>query len=189
MRLVRVTAAATLGLGLLAGCSDGGTASQTLPSASSSPASTSAALLPLGPPDMPMPDEAREQTAAGAEAFLRYYIDILNYTQSELTPTYVRDLSEQCATCNAFADGVDGYVHQGYRLSGGRIALTSASNAVLKGDEAEFSVALTQQPLTVTNEAADVVETAPESSFPASGASLSWDAAQSSWLMTEITIQ
>ncbi len=65
---------------LLSGCSEKHEANDTLPSTSA--AETTEALPALGPADFPVPDEARTKDAAGAEAFLRYWIDLLNRQQS-----------------------------------------------------------------------------------------------------------
>ena len=63
-----------VGTTLLTGCSEKQGANETLPS--SSAAETSDALPEIGPADFPVPDEARTKDAAGAEAFLRYWIDL-----------------------------------------------------------------------------------------------------------------
>src|SRR4051794_26604224 len=107
MRLVRVAAVVLAGAAVLTGCSDGGTANETLPSTSTTAAETSEALEPLGPPDLPMPAEAREQTAAGAQVFLTYYVALMNHAQEQSTSRFVRDLSVDCSTCISFADGID----------------------------------------------------------------------------------
>ena len=68
-----------LATALLSGCSEKDEANSTLPSTSA--AATTEALPPVGPADFPVPDEARTKDAAGAEAFLYYWIDLLNRQQ------------------------------------------------------------------------------------------------------------
>ncbi len=63
-----------VGAALLSGCSEKQEANDTLPTPSA--AETTEALPELGPPDLPMPAEAREQTVEGADAFTRYYVEI-----------------------------------------------------------------------------------------------------------------
>jgi hypothetical protein len=59
-----------VGTTMLGGCSEKVEANDTLPTTSAS--QTSAELPPLGPPDLPMPEQAREQTAEGADALTAY---------------------------------------------------------------------------------------------------------------------
>ncbi|WP_369140761.1 DUF6318 family protein [Modestobacter versicolor] len=190
MRLVRVAAATATAVVLLAGCSDGGTANETLPSTSSTAAETTESLPPLGPPDLPMPDEARQQTPAGAEAFLQYFIQLMNAAQEQATSEYVRSLSLQCATCDTFADGVDNYAKLQYRYDGGEIVLGSVSAPSITGGNAEFALALVQDRLSVIgpdgSPIADLVSEA--ANYPASGAIVTWDSARETWLMTTLTI-
>ncbi|TQN42141.1 hypothetical protein FHU33_1535 [Blastococcus colisei] len=80
-----------VGTALLTGCSEKQEANHTLPS--SSAAETSEALPEIGPPELPMPAEAREKTADGAEAFTRYYVEIYNHALRTLDTTWMRDLS------------------------------------------------------------------------------------------------
>jgi hypothetical protein len=67
---------------LLTGCSEKQEASTTLPTTSA--AETTEVLPQLGPADFPVPDEARTKDAAGADAFLRYYIELSNRQQELL---------------------------------------------------------------------------------------------------------
>ncbi|MCW2620397.1 MAG: hypothetical protein JWR28_3546 [Modestobacter sp.] len=191
MRLVRVAAVAVAGAAVLAGCSDGGTANETLPSTSTSAAETSESLEPLGPPDFPVPDKAREKTAEGASAFLGYYIALMNRSQTTLSSEGLLDLSLNCDACSTFAEGLDEYKEQGLLLQSGGIRLDGASDPYLKDATAEFSVALTQLPLSVTTPDGSprLDMSGAEASYPASGALITWDQARSTWVMTELTIQ
>ena len=191
MRVVQVAAAAVAGVAVLAGCSGGQTANETLPSTSASVADASARLPPLGPPDLPMPDEAREQTPAGAEAFLEYYVALINDSQQRSSSEYLRRLAARdCDTCTAFADGVDSYRTKGYSLSGGLVELASTSDPLMHEDTAEFFLSLRQAPSTVVTSTGDSLPELAEgeTSYPASGATLVWDDNQSSWLMSALTI-
>ena len=69
---LRLVAGLAAGAVVLSGCSERQEASDTLPEADASPSASQPELPPLGPPDLPMPAEARTQDAAGAEAFVQY---------------------------------------------------------------------------------------------------------------------
>ena len=101
------TALGCLVLGTLAltGCSAKQEASDTLPTASETPSAEE--LPPLGPADFPVPAEARTKDAAGAEAFLRYYIELLNRQQAIPAGQPLRDLSPECDTCLRIARAFD----------------------------------------------------------------------------------
>src|SRR4051794_41324347 len=71
---LRLVAGLAVAMALVGGCSSKHEANDTLPSASETSATPS--LEPLGPADLPMPDDARSQDAAGAEAFVRYYMAV-----------------------------------------------------------------------------------------------------------------
>ena len=86
-----------VGTALLTGCSEKVEANDTLPSTSA--AETTEALPPVGPADFPVPDEARTKDAAGAEAFLRYYIDLINRQQAIPAGQPLRDLGPDCQDC------------------------------------------------------------------------------------------
>src|SRR4051794_20279988 len=96
---------------MLGGCAAKHEASDTLPSASETSASPS--LEPLGPADFPVPDEARTQDAAGAEAFLRYYLELVTHQQAK-DGAPLRDLSHGCDLCLSLADRVDEDSAHGY---------------------------------------------------------------------------
>jgi hypothetical protein len=83
-----------IGTALLTGCAEKQEANQTLPSTSASP--TTEALPEIGPADFPVPDEARTKDAAGAEAFLRYWIDLLNRQQAIPAGQPLRELGPEC---------------------------------------------------------------------------------------------
>jgi hypothetical protein len=75
------------------------------------PASSVTSLTTPPDPDEPpapvMPDLAKQNSIAGAKAFVRYYIDVLNYAFSELQPTRLDALSPAgCGLCRSFVGGV-----------------------------------------------------------------------------------
>ena len=114
---LRLVAGLAAGAVVLSGCSERKEASDTLPGADASPSATEAALPPLGPPDLPMPAEARTQDAAGAEAFVRYYIDLINRTSTVMDAAPLREFSDGCTECNRIAADTEGDASAGHRYN------------------------------------------------------------------------
>ena len=192
VRQVRLAVAGLVAVAALVGCSDGGgKASESLPSTSRTAASSSASLPPLGPADFPVPVEARQQTPAGAKAFVAYYVELMSRAQLELQPDGLRDLSSDCDVCQRFADGIDGYRQMGLHATGGGIHLDGVSEPAVTGSRAEFSIGLTQAAFNLSNPdgTARPDLSAVGKTFPASGAATVWSTTDMSWLMAEITIQ
>lgn len=189
MRRMAALAAAVVCAAALAGCSSGGQASETLPTTStaSGSAEPSETLRPLGPPDLPMPAEAREQTPAGAEAFLRYYMDVYNLAQRTLDSQYMREFSRDCATCDQLADDIDADQALRYTYEGGALTVNGVSPPVLSGSQAETAFSITQAPLTVLgSDGSPVPElTFPERNSPGCGAIMAWSNETSSWVISQ----
>ena len=104
---LRLLAGLAAGAVVLSGCSERQEAADTLPEADATPSASEPELPPLGPPDLPMPAEARHQDAAGAEAFVRYYIDLINRTSMVMDAAPLRELSNGCADCHCIATATD----------------------------------------------------------------------------------
>ena len=67
-----------------------------------------------------MPDLARENTDAGAEAFVRHYIDTLNYARSSGALEPIEALSDpECINCNVTFDTMRGVFGRGGKYEGG----------------------------------------------------------------------
>jgi hypothetical protein len=187
MRLVRVAAAAVASVAVLAGCSDGGTANETLPSTSSdSAAETSESLPPLGPPDLPMPAEAREQTAVGAEAFIRYYMAIYTAAEASMDPTYLDQFSQGCALCDSIINTLRDDATAGYSYEGGQVTVTDVSFGAISGSRVEGAFSIDQSSLTVHgNDGAAIADLGAPAESLNCGAILSWSADDASWVFTQ----
>lgn len=106
-----MAAAALVTSACLAGCSGGdsdNSADSGLPSKSESttptaPATETTPASATQPPELP--DLATRQSQAGARAFARFYIDLLDYAQhtGDVQPL-VRSSSGDCAGCNNYID-------------------------------------------------------------------------------------
>jgi len=187
MRMVRVTAAVAASVALLAGCSRGEQANETLPSSSTStsaePSETTPALPPIGPADFPMPVEARKKTEAGAEAFLDYYIAV-EARSDEGEP--IRQISSECAVCRYVADQKDADLAKGYQSSGGD-GPTTVIESIVQGDQANVIFSTSASEVSVVDANGLPV---PDRGDPAVtslelDAFMVWDVGRTTWLMTE----
>lgn len=189
MRLVRTVAATAVGVALLASCSNGEPANETLPPASSSAAETSESLPPLGPPDMPMPAEAREKTAAGAEAALRYYLTLMTH-QAGIGGQPLRDLSRDCDFCDFIAQRYDEDAAAKFSYQGGEVSIDSLSPPALSGDTAEFSFSMTQESIVIVSADGQPVPGRGEGRLAAlnTGAVMTWSRESSAWYMNQLIV-
>ena len=71
-----------------------------------------------------MPDEARTQDAAGAEAFVRYYIELINRTSTVMDAQPLRDFSDGCRDCDRIAGSIEEDTQAGKRYAGGEIIIS-----------------------------------------------------------------
>lgn len=189
--LVRTTLGCVLaGTVLLTGCAEKQEASTSLPTAE--PAPTTESLPPLGPADMPMPAEARTQDAAGAEAFVRYYFDLLNQSLETMDPQHLRSLADDgCDVCERIAKETESDAAQGYSYAGGELAIASdISVVVIAPDEAQSAFIADQAPMTVLDGSGVPV---PDLTFDgerglSSGAIAVWDSFKRTWLLSELTL-
>jgi type IV pilus biogenesis protein CpaD/CtpE len=172
---------------LVGGCSSKHEANDTLPSASETSASPS--LEPLGPADLPMPADAREQTAAGAEAFFRYYLDLYDYSKRSLQSSDLRSISASCSTCNRLADQIDEDAKAGYVYQGGDASIDSFADPVIEGATAKLAFVLREAPLSLAKDGQPVQGLSfPERVSPASGALLSWDDGRMTWVINQLDV-
>lgn len=181
-----VAAVTCLATALLAGCS-GGTQqpSTTLPT-TSAPAAASPTLPPLGPPDFPVPAEARAKTIAGATAFNRYYVDLMTHQAVSLDSAPLRDLSRGCNNCDGLADTYDEMRAADQHYLGGELSITSTGGTILNGDEAQTAFVLQQEKLQVLDARGAEVpgRTHPLSRYSAAFV-LDWDIQRLTWVVTQ----
>lgn len=176
---------------LAAGC--GGEeqqASTELPSASSTSAEATPELPPLGPVDFPVPDEARVQDEAGAEAFLRYYIDLINRQQAVPAGDPIRSLGPECQQCLVIAQRFDEAAQSGWRLQGGEIQLVGEPGITFEGDSAQFSFLARADAASAVTADGELVPgvSQPAQSRIASALTVAWSAERLSWLATGLEL-
>ena len=189
MRLVRIAGVAVVGMTVLAGCSNGGQANETLPSASPSAAETSESLPPLGPPDLPMPAEAREQTEAGAIAAGRYFIELTvrAYQQGDAEP--IADVSRDCDYCESLITGVEEDAAAANRVTGGDVSFRDSGQATLDGNGAEIAFTVQQTALTVTSPDGQMITDRAQPSFQVFTAlAATWSSELKAWIVNQVTI-
>jgi hypothetical protein len=181
---LRVGAGLLVTATLLSGCSEKQEANETLPGTSA--AETTPGLAPLGPEDLPMPDEARTQDAAGAEAFVRYYIELINRTSDVMDPEPLRQFSDGCRDCDRIATNAEAGAQSGYRYEGGDITVTEVAPPHVEGETGEMAIRVDQATLVVLDSSGTRVEESSSEAFKALAGSVAvrWDPAMDSWLMT-----
>ncbi len=189
-RVFRTAAALAVAAAALAGCSEAEPASETLPAATGEPSPTTETLPPLGPADFPMPAEARTQDAAGAEAFTRYYIGLINRTSTVMDAAPLREFSQGCRDCDRIASDTENDAAQGYRYEGGELTIKEIGSAIREDGSAAISFTVDQSSLWVLDAQGQPVANL---AFPPyinqnSGVNAVWDAERSSWLTRDLTL-
>jgi hypothetical protein len=136
-----------------------------------------------------MPAEARTQDAAGAEAFVRYYIDLISNAQRTLDSTWIRDLSSGCETCEQLAVGFDEDRTVGHVRTGGDVRVSSISTPAVNGIEAQAAFTLRQSAQRVTNNGTPVTGLdSPERGNLSAGAILTWEKERQTWLVAQLDV-
>ncbi|MGY1812801.1 DUF6318 family protein [Blastococcus sp. SYSU D00820] len=184
------TAVVAIAAAVLTGCASEQQASDTLPSTSTSASATEEALPPLGPADFPMPDEAREKTPEGAEAFVRYYIGLINRTAIVLDAAPLRELSAGCTDCDRIARLTEEDAAAGYHYEGGQFTITWIDSAAKSSDEIHIAFVADLAALTVIDPAGQPLpnlSTAAKTDL-SSGAITRWDSERATWLITALTL-
>lgn len=185
---LRPTASLFAGVVVLTGCSEKQEANDSLPTASASP--TEDALPPLGPEDLPMPDEARTQDSAGAEAFFRYYIELINRTSDVMDAEPLREFSDGCDDCNRIATDTEEDAAAGYHYEGGELTITRTGEPKIEERSVEMAFFADQAALQVVDQSGRPVDGLSFGAIPglSSGATARWDAGRQTWLMTGLTL-
>ena len=187
----RTAAALVLAVAALSGCSGEQPANDTLPEPTAEATASAEALPPLGPPDFPVPAEAREKTPEGALEFTRYYISLLEHIgNGTLNPQPLLDLSLECSHCQQVADSLNRDREAGYRYGNLSVSFHGYGPGVISGEQAEVGFVYSQSTLTVYDTTGETVqaESAPATGDLQSGAFLVWRDDLRSWLITEMTI-
>ncbi|MCV2488295.1 hypothetical protein OF117_02885 [Geodermatophilus sp. YIM 151500] len=177
---------------VLTGCSE---APQQPAAVDAAPTSASASpteeeLPPLGPPDFPVPDEARTQDEAGAEAFLRYYIELINRQQAVPDGQPLRDLGPDCRECHVIAQRFDDAAAAGYKLEGGQLSITSDLGTKASPNEAEIAFIARAEAAAAYGMTGTPIAGLqyPAQEALSSGLGVVWSPTDESWLVSKLTI-
>lgn len=178
-----------MGALVLTGCAETQEANTTLPTAEAAP--TTDALPPLGPADFPVPAEAREKTAEGAVDFVRYYVALTQHLAvKSQNPEPLLQLSQDCRTCDQIAQALADDLAAKYSYSEYVHEFEAYGPALIDDETAEVGFAYVQGPITAVDQTGAVVRD-PSAVTPQelqSGASLLWDEAMQSWVITGLTV-
>ncbi len=175
-------------MALIAGCAQPQQAASLPPAPSSSAAPSTPALPPMGPADFPVPPEARTKDAAGVEAFVRYWIDLLDRQRAIPAGQPLRDLSSECHNCLRIAHNYDKAAAAGNKYVGGDLAITGTAPPLLEGEQATMAFVLSREPVQLVDGAGaplDALEAAPKLS---SGLTLRWSGDAQGWLVIGMSI-
>lgn len=185
--LVRTTLGCVLaGSVLLTGCAEKQEASTSLPT--TAPAPTTEALPPLGPADMPMPAEARTQDAAGAEAFVRYYVSLINRTSTVMDAQPLRQLSDGCRDCERIASSTEEAASAGQDYEGGGLSIVEVGEPVMKDGAADFPIVVNQSEFVVLDSSGMPTHGGSAAySGITGGVAVVWDSTRQTWLMRDLT--
>ena len=175
-----------LGTALLSGCSEKVEANDTLPPTSA--AETTEALPPVGPADFPVPDEARTKDAAGAEAFLRYYVDLINQQRQVPTGQALRDLGPECQGCLRIARDYDDAASAGNRYLGGELSLNDVTVPRIDGDQVSMSFGIRQSAVQRVDSSGTPIDGLPELPNVISGISLAYSEEDQVWMVEALDL-
>ena len=125
-RTVRSLAALVLALGVgVTGCTE----DAATPTPMARPTATVSSSVPPTPtPTLPpLPPEARGATAESAKAFVRYYVDTINYAMhTGETDSLRRSSGEDCAVCSGLIWDINAAYNKGGRFEAGSWRVRSA---------------------------------------------------------------
>ncbi len=173
--------AALVATAVLSGCSEKQEASDTLPTTA---AETTESLPLVGPADFPVPDEARTKDAAGAEAFLQYWIDLLNRQRSVPDGRSLRDLGPECQNCQRIAQNYDEAAAAGIQYDGGAITIDDMAQPTLVGDEVTISFLASQSAVRRLDASGVPVDSGqPAATKLSSGITMRWSGEDQTWLI------
>lgn len=113
-------------LGLVTGC---GSDSPTAPSSPTTPATPAMVTSSAAPTAPVMPEAAKAHTKKGAEEFVRFYWEVVNYAQATGDTGPLKAISlPQCDGCNAGIASVESLHNRGGTLTGGSVVPTVVSS-------------------------------------------------------------
>jgi len=124
---VRRTAAALVVVPLFALASCGGDPHKPPPYTPSPTPTESTSPTPTGPVAPTLPTAAKKHTRAGAEAYVRYYVDVLNHATATVDPpTLAKVTPKDCDGCQNILETLQGYADSDSVVKGGKWTVNSS---------------------------------------------------------------
>lgn len=126
---------------LLTGCG-GSPAADPAPSATPSPSTTTPAV-----PTVPtLPQAAKQNTKAGALAFARHYIDLVNYAQATGDTKVLKAIEAPgCESCQSSRRYLDSIYSHGGRIVGGQTSIRGHAGVIANPETHGYEVDLIVQ--------------------------------------------
>ena len=177
-----------VGAAALSGCAAKEAASTSLPATTSKAAPTTPALPPLGPPDFPVPAAARTKDAAGAEAFLRYYIELMNRQEFIPSGARLREFGPACQECLRIARAFDKTAAAGEHYEGGRVTVNDVPPPRSVDNHIEISFSARAEVEKRVDRTGKVLEEAPFDANVGSAMHLSWADDRKCWIVEALSI-
>lgn len=103
------------------------------PSESVTPQPSETSVLP------PLPDAAKENTAEGAEAFIRYYFEVLNLSVTQPANGLIPQLAyAECESCAVAEERAESFVAEGKRATGDPYVIKSMARVGGTPEDMEY---------------------------------------------------
>lgn len=100
---------------------------------------TDAETTDAGPVEPTLPDEAKEPTKAGAEAFVEYYWEVVSYAQKSGDVASLKELqTEYCEVCVGGTEAIERIYERGGHIEGGTYDLLDVSASEASGPEGSW---------------------------------------------------
>lgn len=132
--------------------SSGSVTSSGAPSSSAGPTGAEDPVLAK------IPKEARAETAAGAEAFVKFYLDSYNQAMSKPDPSATDGLyAASCKGCAALRDNALQLERTTQRHAGATISLKKASTIQFVNERKEVEAEVVQNPVGVVDASGNIV--------------------------------
>jgi hypothetical protein len=92
-----------------------------------------------------MPAAAKEHTKAGAEAFVRYYWEVVNYAQATGDTDSLREISDPgCDFCTAGIEGIESIYGDGGTITGGETTPVALDTRMVASGNTRFALVVAE---------------------------------------------
>lgn len=129
---------------VLSGCSSDDPQPKIAPPETTAPTQTTSPT-PSGPVEPTMPAAAKQQSAAGAEAFVAYFWEVANYAQATGDIASLEDLTTStCEACQGATSFLRGVYRRGGTVTGGESSVSKLrSEKLFAGNKVFYRVTFT----------------------------------------------